>query len=107
RCRRSMTQLAGAFTRFEHALSAALVLTDVAAGAGDRVGVIVFDDDVRAFVPAQRGQAALRPVRNAPVPVQATLAEPDYAAAFRFLATRHRRRRLMVFFTVVIEIRAS
>jgi uncharacterized protein (DUF58 family) len=104
---RSMTQLAGTFTRFEHALSAALVLTDVAAGAGDRVGVIVFDDDVRAFVPAQRGQAALRAVRNALVPVQATLAEPDYAAAFRFLAARQRRRSLMVFFTDVIDVRAS
>ena len=104
---RSMTQLAGAFTRFEHALSAALVLTDVAAGAGDRVGVLVFDDEVRAFVPAQRGQAALRMVRNALVPVQATLTEPDYAAAFRFLSARQRRRALMVFFTDVIDTRAS
>ena len=104
---RSMTQLAGAFTRFEHALSAALVLTDVAASAGDRVGVLVFDDGVRSFVPAQRGQAALRSVRNALVPVQATLTEPDYATAFRFLAVRQRRRALMVFFTDVIDARAS
>ena len=104
---RSMTQLAGAFSRFEHALSAALVLTDVAGGAGDRVGALVFDDAVRAFVPAQRGQAALRAVRNALIPVQATLSEPDYAAAFRFLATRQRRRALIVFFTDVIDVRAS
>ncbi|HEY7236657.1 MAG TPA: DUF58 domain-containing protein [Gemmatimonadaceae bacterium] len=104
---RSMTQLAGAFTRFEHALSATLVLTDVAASAGDRVGALVFDDDVRAFVPAQRGHAALRAMRNALVPVQATLTEPDYAAAFRFLATRQRRRSLIIFFTDVIDARAS
>jgi uncharacterized protein (DUF58 family) len=104
---RSMTQLAGTFSRFEHALSAALVLTDVASTAGDRVGVLVFDDEVRAFVPAQRGRAALRSVRNALVPVQATLTEPDYAAAFRFLATRQRRRALVVFFTDVIDVRAS
>jgi uncharacterized protein (DUF58 family) len=104
---RSMTQLAGQFTRFEHALSAALVLTDVAATSGDRVGVLVFDDEVRAFVPAQRGRAALRAVRSALVPVQATLTEPDYASAFRFLAARQRRRALIVFFTDVIEARAS
>jgi uncharacterized protein (DUF58 family) len=104
---RSMTQLAGAFTRFEHALSAALVLTDVAGTAGDRVGALVFDDEVRAFVPAQRGLAALRAVRNALVPVQATLTEPDYSAAFRFLAARQRRRALIVFFTDVIDVRAS
>ena len=104
---RSMTQLAGSFSRFEHALSAALVLTDVAGGAGDRIGALVFDDAVRAFVPAQRGQAALRAVRNALIPVQATLSEPDYAAAFRFLAARQRRRALIVFFTDVIDVRAS
>lgn len=104
---RSMTQLAGAFTRFEHALSAALVLTDVAATSGDRVGVLVFDDEVRTFVPAQRGRAALRAVRSALVPVQATLTEPDYASAFRFLAARQRRRALIVFFTDVIDARAS
>jgi uncharacterized protein (DUF58 family) len=104
---RSMTQLAGAYTRFEHALSAALVLTDVAASAGDRVGTLVFDDEVRTFVPAQRGQAALRAVRNALIPVRATLTEPDYAAAFRFLAARQRRRALIVFFTDVIDARAS
>lgn len=104
---RSMTQLAGTFTRFEHALSAALVLTDVAASSGDRVGVLVFDDEVRAFVPAQRGRAALRMVRSALIPVQATLVEPDYASAFRFLAARQRRRALIVFFTDVIDARAS
>jgi len=104
---RSMTQLAGSFTRFEHALSAALVLTDVAATAGDRVGTLVFDDQVRAFVPAQRGQSALRAVRNTLIPVEATLSEPDYAAAFRFLAARQRRRSLIVFFTDVIDVRAS
>lgn len=104
---RSMTQLAGEFTRFEHALSAAMVLTDVAATAGDRVGALVFDDDVRAFVPAQRGAAALRSLRTALVPVQATVTEPDYAAAFRFLAARQRRRALIVFITDVIDVRAS
>ena len=104
---RSMTQLAGTYTRFEHALSAALVLTDVASSAGDRVGTLVFDDEVRTFVPAQRGQAALRAVRNALIPVRATLTEPDYAAAFRFLAARQRRRALIVFFTDVIDTRAS
>jgi len=104
---RAMTQLAGEFSRLEHALSAALVLTDVAATSGDRVGTMVFDQDVRAFVPPSRGDAALRLVRNALIPVTATMAEPDYAGAFRYLATRQRRRALIVFFTDVIDERAS
>ncbi|MGH7709911.1 MAG: DUF58 domain-containing protein [Gemmatimonadaceae bacterium] len=104
---RSMTQLAGNFSRFEHALSAALVLTDVAATAGDRVGALVFDDRVRAFVGAQRGKAALGAIRTALIPVRPTLTEPDYAAAFRHLATHQRRRALIVFFTDAIDVRAS
>jgi uncharacterized protein (DUF58 family) len=104
---RAMTQLAGDFSRLEHALSAALVLTDVAATSGDRVGTMVFDQEVRAFVPPNRGDAALRLVRNALIPVTATMAEPDYAGAFRYLVTRQRRRALIVFFTDVIDERAS
>ena len=104
---RAMTQLAGDFSRLEHALSAALVLTDVAATSGDRVGTLVFDHEVRAFAPPRRGRAALHAVRDALVPVTATMAEPDYAGAFRFLSARQRRRALMVFFTDVIDERAS
>jgi len=104
---RAMTQLAGDFSRLEHALSAALVLTDVAASSGDRVGAMVFDQDVRAFVPPSRGDAALRLVRQSLIPITATMAEPDYAGAFRYLAARQRRRALIVFFTDVIDERAS
>ena len=104
---RSMTQFAGEFPRFEYALSAALVLADVAASAGDRVGAMVFDDRIRALVPAQRGMAALQAMRSALVPVQPSLAEPDYAAAFRALAQRQRKRALVVLITDVLEPRAA
>jgi uncharacterized protein (DUF58 family) len=104
---RGMTQMAGAFSRFEHALSSALVLTDVAATAGDRVGTLVFDDEIRTFVPATRSKGALQAVRDALIPVVATTSEPDYATAFRFLATHQRKRALVVFFTDVLDIRAS
>jgi uncharacterized protein (DUF58 family) len=104
---RGMTQLAGTYSRFEHALSSALVLTDIAANAGDRVGTLVFDDEIRAFVPAQRSRGALQAVRDAFVPVLATTREPDYATAFRFLAAHQRKRALIVFFTDVIDVRAS
>jgi uncharacterized protein (DUF58 family) len=104
---RSMTQFAGEFPRFEYALSAALVLADVAASAGDRVGAMVFDDRIRALVPAQRGAAALQAMRSALVPVQPSLAEPDYAAAFRVLAQRQRKRALVVLITDVLEPRAA
>ena len=112
---RSMTQLAGAgsradggtFSRFEYALSSALVLADVAGTAGDRVGAMVFDDQLRALVPAQRGRAALQALRAAMVPLQPSLVEPDYSAAFRALAARQRKRALLVLLTDVIDARAA
>jgi uncharacterized protein (DUF58 family) len=105
---RLMTQLVdGGTARFEYALSSALVLADVAAASGDQVGLIVFDDEVRSYVQPAKGAAALQRLRDALVPVQATMAEPDYAAAFRTLAARHRRRSLLVLFTDVIDARAS
>ena len=85
---RSMTQLSGRYPRFEYALSAALLLADVTIHAGDRVGALVFDDQLRALVPAQRGITALHALRTALVPLQPTLVEPDYATAFRTLAQR-------------------
>jgi uncharacterized protein (DUF58 family) len=104
---RSMTQLAGEFPRFEYALSSALVLADVAVSAGDRVGAMVFDDQLRALVPAQRGVAALQALRKALVPVQPSLVEPDYSAAFRALAQRQRKRSLLVLITDVLDARAA
>lgn len=106
-CGRGMTQLAGRFSRFEHTLSAALVLSDVAATSGDRVGLIAFDDEVRAFVPPVKGAGALRGLRASLSGLEATLTEPDYSSAFRLLATRQRRRALVVFFTDVIDSRAA
>jgi len=106
-CGRAMTQLAGTFTRFEHVLSSALLLSDVASTGGDRVGLIAFDDQIRAFVPPQRGANALRALRTTMSSLDATLTEPDYASAFRLLANRQRRRALVVFFTDVIDERAA
>jgi uncharacterized protein (DUF58 family) len=105
---RLMTQLVGpARSRFDAALDSALVLADVAARGGDRVGLLVFDEVVRAWVPPAQGAGAVARVRAALVPVQPVLREPDYAGAFRALAERNRRRSLVVLFTDVIDARAS
>ena len=106
-CGRAMTQMAGEFARIEHVLSAAMLLTDVASVSGDQVGALAFDEIVRAYVPAQRGRVALAAVREALSGVAASMAEPDYASAFRTLALRQRRRALIVFFTDVMDARAS
>lgn len=104
---RMMTQYAGDRPRFEYALSSALLLADIALAGGDRVGLIVFNDEVRAYVAPARGGPVRREIRSALIQAEATMAEPDYAAAFRTLAARQRRRSMIVLFTDVIDPRSS
>jgi uncharacterized protein (DUF58 family) len=106
-CGRMMTQLAGDRPRFEYALASALTLADTALSAGDRVGLIVFDSMVRVYIAPTRAPGTLGAIRDALTGVTATMTEPDYAAAFRTLTERNRRRSLIVLFTDVIDIRSS
>lgn len=104
---RMMTQLAGDRPRFEYAVTAALTLADVAAASGDRVGLLVFDDVVRRYVAPSHDPGTVGAIRDALVGVTPTLTEPDYAAAFRTLVERNRRRSLIVLFTDVVDVRSS
>lgn len=104
---RMMTQLEGDVPRFEYALSSAMLLADVATQSKDQVGALVFDDEIRAWAPPARGRAALERVHRAIMPTVASMAEPDYAAAFRVLGERQRKRSLIVLFTDVIDVRSS
>ncbi len=104
---RMMTQRSGNEPRFEWALSSALTLADVALSGGDRVGLIVFDSVVRRYLQPARGPGTIGAIREALVGVTATITEPDYAAAFRTLAERTRRRSLIVLFTDVVDPRSS
>lgn len=104
---RMMTQLAGDRPRFEYAVNAALTLASVAASSGDHVGLLVFDDVVRRYVPPSHDPGVVGAIRDALVGVEPAMVEPDYAAAFRTLVERNRRRSLIVLFTDVIDVRSS
>lgn len=102
---RLMTQRIGGRERIDHALSAALLLADVASLHGDRVGLLVFADRVEQYIPPTR--ASLSRLADALAGVQARMVEPNYPAAFTYLARQLRRRSLLVMFTDVIDAEAS
>jgi len=104
-CGRLMSQRIAGRERLDHALSAALLLADVASRHGDRVGVFVFSDRVHGFMPPARGP--LDRIAEAFARVETRPVEPDYPSAFAFLARSLRRRSLLVLFTDVIDARAS
>ncbi len=102
---RLMTQRIGGRARIDHALSAALLLADVASAHGDRVGLLVFADRVEQYLPPS--QVTLSRLADALGSVQARMVEPNYPAAFTYLARQLRRRSLLVIFTDVIDAEAS
>ncbi len=104
---RLMTQLAGDRTRFEYAINSCLVLADVALQGRDKIGLLVFDDQIRGWVPPGSGMSAMRAIRSTLASCDARLVEPDYALAFRTLAQRQRSRALVICLSDVIDVRAS
>ena len=104
---RLMTQLAGDRTRFEYAINSCLVLADVALQGRDKIGLLVFDDQIRGWVPPSTGMSAMRAIRSTLASCDARLVEPDYALAFKTLAQRQRSRALVICLSDVIDVRAS
>jgi uncharacterized protein (DUF58 family) len=102
---RLMLQSLGDRERLDHALSAALLLADVAAVHGDRVGLFVFADRVQQFLPPRR--ASVPRIADALARVQPRMVEPNYPVAFAFLARQVIRRSLIVLFTDLIDAEAS
>ncbi len=102
---RLMTQQVGARERLDHALTAALLLAAVVALHGDNVGLLVFADRVQQYLPPSK--ATLARLADALGEVHAKVVEPNYPAAFTYLAKQLRRRSLLVIFTDVIDASAS
>jgi uncharacterized protein (DUF58 family) len=98
---------AAALTKLDRALNSALLLAHVASQRGDRVALLAYADDVRAFVPPQRGRRALLSTVQALYNLSAEAVEPDHARAFGFLAQRNLRRSLVVLFTDLADRESS
>ncbi len=100
---RSMAARVDGLTKLDYAVEAALFLAFVAIRNGDRVGLAVFDDGVRAFLPPQAGRAQYRRIVEALYAARAGATFVDYQALFRELATRVRKRSLVVVFTDLLD----
>ncbi len=96
---RTMTARAGGLSKLDRAVNAALVLAHVVTKGGDRCGLMVYDSEVRHWMPPSSGArtvaVALDTLHSvAPSPFDASL-----AAAGTAIAHRQTRRALVVFLT--------
>jgi uncharacterized protein (DUF58 family) len=104
---RLLTAEVNGVPRLEAVVSAALQLARAAVEHDDNVGLMVFADTVQRYVAPARGRRALRAVLEGLAHAEGRLAESDYPAAFRYLASHNRKRALTVLFTDVIDRTAS
>jgi uncharacterized protein (DUF58 family) len=104
---RMMTAEVGDLTKLDCAVNAALLVAHAAVTHGDKVGLLVFAEEVLAYLPPRAGRMQIGRVLEALYGVQPSLIEPDYGAAFRYLATRRLQRALILVFTDLVDARAS
>lgn len=100
---RTMAARVDALTKLDYAVNAALFLAFVAIQNGDRVGLAVFADGVKAFLPPEGGRRQYRRIVDTLFSAEPSLTYVDYPALFRELSVRVRRRSLVAIFTDLLD----
>jgi uncharacterized protein (DUF58 family) len=85
--------------RLERAIEAALTLAAVALRQGDYVSVLVFSNEVKAYVPAGKGMAHLQTIIRTVYAIQADPFESNYLLALDYIERVQKRRSFMVLFS--------
>jgi uncharacterized protein (DUF58 family) len=85
--------------KLDYVINAALLLTYVAAGKGDKVGLLTFAEEVTSYLSPAQGRGQFYRALETLYGVEAQPFEPNYARALSYLAHRHRKRALVVIFT--------
>ncbi len=104
---RMMTAQVANLTKMDYAVNAALLVAHAAIGQGDKVGLMVFADEVLAYLSPRGGKRQIVQVLEALYGARPSLVEPDYGVAFRYLAARRLQRALVLVFTDLVDARAS
>jgi uncharacterized protein (DUF58 family) len=87
--------------KLDHALDSLLMLAHAASLAGDFVGLLVYADTVRRYIPPRKGRNQLGFIIEAIHDLVAEPVETDTAAAMSYLSAKWKRRSLLVCFTDV------
>jgi uncharacterized protein (DUF58 family) len=90
---------AGALSRLDHAVDAALFLAHVAQRAGDQVGLALFAHEVVSFLPPSSRPGQIRRIVDALTRVEPLPVHPSYRNLARHLLKRRLRRSLVVVIT--------
>ena len=104
---RMMTARVKGKTKMDYSLSAALLTAYAALELGDKVGALVVARDIMSFQPLARGQSQFGRILDATYALEPRMEEPRFHLALSLLASRLKRRSLVIIFTDLIDQRAS
>lgn len=93
-----LSEVSGA-NKLDHVLDSIIMLANAVALAGDLVGLLVYCDNVRRYIPPRKGRAQVGVVIEALHDLLAEPTESDPVTAFGYLSRRWNRRSLVVNFT--------
>lgn len=100
---RTMLQPVQKMAKLDFVVNTALMLAYVAAGSDDKVGLMAFDAEVRAWLPPAKSRAQVAQILENLYNLDARMVESDYKDAFQNLAMRWRRRSLVVLFSDLLD----
>ena len=98
-----MLQPVQKMAKLDYVVNTALMLAYVAAASDDKIGLMAFDADVRVFLPPAKSKAQVYQIVESLYNMEARMVESDYREAFQNLATRWRRRSLVVLFSDLVD----
>lgn len=100
---RLMTGSVSGLSQFDLALNSALLMAHVASRGGDRVGMMCFDEDIRAFLSPQGGPKATGRLVRATYDLHPKLCESAFEKALSAFDGRVKQRCLLMIFTQLLD----
>lgn len=106
-CGRVMGAVVDGLSRLDHSINAAMMLAQVSALAGDKVGLMAFDRDAARFLPPKPGKSQFLRLLSVAYDLKEGEDDSDYAKAISYLSARWTRRSLVVVFTELTDLESS
>ena len=96
---RTMRSPFDGLTLLDHSINAALVLLNIALLKSDKAGLIAFNEEIRAVLPADRRRSQLPRLLEALYKLETGFRDPSYEALLATIVRSLRKRGLMLLFT--------
>ena len=92
-----------AMLKLDYAINTTLMAAYVSMLKGDKVGMIAFSDNVHQYLPPKPGRKQFLTMLETIYALPAHPVEPDFESAFTYLATKQRKRALIILFTDILD----